>query len=76
MPLTQFLQNYSAICECLKQINDKSYGEVVAKALGLKALMMKFATFFGLKPDHLVFSATEQLSSTLQTHDINAQQAI
>ena len=38
--------------------------------------MMKFATFFGLKLGHLVFSATEQLSSTLQTHDINAQQAI
>ena len=35
--------------------------------------MMKFATFFG---GHLVFSATEQLLSTLQTHDINAEQAI
>ena len=70
------LQNYSAICECLEQISDESYGEVVAKALGLKALMIKFATFFGLKLGHLVFSATEQLSSTLQTHDINAQQAI
>ena len=70
------LKNYSAICECLEQISDESQGEVVAKALGLKTLMMKFATFFGLKLGHLVFSATEQLSSTLQTHDINAQQAI
>ena len=37
---------------------------------------MKFATFFGLKLGHLIFSATEQLLSTLQTHDINTQQAI
>ena len=70
------LKNYNAICECLEQISDESQGEVVAKALGLKTLMMKFATFFGLKLGHLVFNATEQLSSTLQTHDINAQQAI
>ena len=60
----------------VEQISDESQGEVVAKALGLKTLMMKFATFFGLKLGHLVFSATEKLSSTLQTHDINAQQAI
>ena len=37
---------------------------------------MKFATFFGLKLGHLVFSASEQLSVTLQSHDINAQQAV
>ena len=30
------LQNYSAICECLEQISDECYGEVAAKALGLK----------------------------------------
>ena len=50
--------------------SDKSYGDVVAMVLGLKTLMMKFAS--GLKLGHLVFSATEQLPSTLQAHDINA----
>ena len=38
--------------------------------------MTKFAVFFGLKFSMVIFSATEQLSVTLQSHDINAQQAI
>ena len=38
--------------------------------------MTKFAGFFGLKFSMVIFSATEQLSVTLQSHDINAQQAI
>ena len=38
--------------------------------------MTKFAAFLGLKLSRLVFSPTEQLSVTLQSHDINAQQAV
>ena len=38
--------------------------------------MTKFSVFFGLKFSMVVFSATEQLSVTLQCHSINAQQAI
>lgn len=38
--------------------------------------MTKFTTFFGLKLSRLVFSVTEQLSVTLQGHDVNAQQAV
>ena len=57
-------------------VNFHLSGIVVTKVLGLKVLMMKFATFFGLKLGHLVFSATKQLSVTLQSHDIYAQQAV
>ena len=37
--------------------------------------MTKFAVFLGLKFSVITFGATEQLSVTLQSHDINAQQA-
>ena len=74
--IDSILQNYSAIYECLEQISEESYGKLVAKVLGLKLLMTKFATFFGLKLGHLVFSATEQLSVILQSYEINAQQAV
>ena len=47
-----------------------------AKVLGLQALMTKCAVFFGLKLSMIIFSATEQLSVTLQCHDVNAQLAI
>ena len=38
--------------------------------------MDKFASFFGLRMSLLVFSASEQLSLSLQGHDITAQQAM
>ena len=74
--IDSILQNYSAICESLEQISSEGYGEPAAKSLGLRSLMTKFAAFLGLKLSRLVFSPTEQLSVTLQSHDINAQQAV
>ena len=35
--------------------------------------MEKFSTFFGLKLAYLVFVATEQLATTLQAKNVNAQ---
>ena len=69
------LQNYGTLCETLDEIGADTCGEPAAKALGLQALMTKFAVFLGLKFSVITFSATEQLSVTLQSHDINAQQA-
>lgn len=69
------LKNYSVVCEALDQIGHKTQGESSHKALGLSALMEKFSTFFGLKLAFLIFSATEQVSLTLQYKDINAQEA-
>ena len=73
--INSVLQNYDTLCETLDEIGAETHGEPAAKALGLRALMTKFAVFFGLKFSEMVFSATEQLSVTLQSHDINAQQA-
>ena len=69
------LKNYSVITEELEQIGEESHSESSRKALGLLALMERFSTYFGLKLAFLVFSATEQASSTLQYKDINAQEA-
>ena len=38
--------------------------------------MEKFSTYYGLKLAHLIFSATEQLSLTLQGHDTTIQEAV
>lgn len=38
-------------------------------------MLEKFCTYFGLKLSFLLFSAAEQLSVTLQGHDVNVQQA-
>ena len=69
------LKNYTVICKALDEISTQSNTEASWKASGLLASMEKFATFFGLKLAFLVFSATEQLSRTLQSADINAQEA-
>ena len=50
-------------------------GDSSAHASGYRALMEKFETFFGLRLSYLVFGATEEVSKTLQGHDLNAQDA-
>ena len=54
------LKNYAVICEELTEIGTDSHGEA--------------STFYGLKLAYLTFGASEQLSSTLQYKDINAQE--
>ena len=41
-----------------------------------KHSMLKFSSYFGLKMSHLILSATEQLSITLQGKDTTIQDAI
>ena len=72
--LESILKNYGVIRTELEQISQETCGEASSNASGLLALMDRFETF-GLRLSHLVFSATEQLSRTLQMHDINAQEA-
>ena len=73
--LEAVIKNYAVIIAELEIIAMESYGEPSRKATGLLALMEKFTTFFGLKLSFLVFSATEQLSRTLQRSDITAQES-
>ena len=53
------------------QRNDEHAG----RAGGLKTSMEKFSTFFSLKLSHFLFAASEQLSLSLQSKDISAQEA-
>ena len=68
------LENYSAVIEELHRIGE-SHCETSARAVGNAVMMERFSTFFGLKLSHLLFSAIEQVATTLQYKDINAQEA-
>ena len=71
------LKNYSVLQEALEKIGeDASTSDARAKAVGLGTCLEQFRTYFGLKLCHLVFSATEQLSSTLQSKTITAEVSI
>ncbi|XP_028419289.1 zinc finger MYM-type protein 1-like [Dendronephthya gigantea] len=72
--INAILKNYEIICNELEQVS-KDSGPSASNASGYVALMERFQTFFGLRLSYLVFSATEQLSRTLQGHDLNAQDA-
>ena len=50
--------------------------EYALKAIGYLNSMDTFSTYFGLELSKLVFSATEQLSITLQGTDTSLQQAV
>ena len=73
--INAILVNYPAISEELTEIGN-SRCEASSRAVGIMALMDRFSTFFGLKLAYLVFSATEQVSTTLQYKDINVQEAL
>ena len=70
------LKNYLVIDRELEELVEKYYGEPSRKAYGLRAILERFATYFGLRLSFLVFSATEQLSVTLQGKDINTHDAL
>ena len=73
--LDAIIKNYAVVCAELEKIGEDANNEPSRKASGLLALMDNFQTFFGLRFSFMVFSAMEQLSRTLQTSDINAQEA-
>ena len=70
------IANCSIIIQELDLIANEKHNETGSKAAGLIILMEKFASYFGLKLSYLVFSITEQLSSTFQNCHLNAQDAI
>ena len=67
--------NYNTLLVALDEINETCKDEYGRKAGGFLSLMEKFSTFFGLKMAHLVFSASEQLSTNLQAKNTTAQDA-
>ena len=70
------LKNYLVLMEALEKISEDSCtSDARAKAAGLSTCMEQFRTYFGLRMCHLVFSATEQLATTLQGKTITAEVA-
>ena len=69
------LVNYEALQAAMEEIIRLCKDEYGARAAGVLALLEKFETFFALKLAHLVFSASEQLSKTLQGKETNVQDA-
>ena len=59
------IKNYTSLLEILDGVS-KGCDHYAIRKGGQMALMGKFSTFFGLKFSHLVFSAAEQLSTTIQ----------
>lgn len=69
------LKNYSVLQETMIEVNTSQHDDNGIAAGGISALMDKFQTFWGLKLSHLLFSATEQLSLSIQGKDTSAQEA-
>lgn len=70
------LTDYNLLIETLEEIHQSTRDEYGMKAAGLQQALEKFNTLFTLKLCHLLFSAAEQLSVTLQTRSINIQDAL
>ena len=69
------LKNYQALLEALETINAESYDDYGRRAGGILSMLQHFDTFFGLHLSYLIFSATEQTSTTLQVKDTSVQEA-
>ena len=73
--LDAIIKNYEVIYMELDIVSKDSSDESSNKSPGLKALMEKFSTFFGLKLSFMVFSAMEEFSKVLQSSNLSAQEA-
>ena len=74
--IESILTNYNVLCDVLAEINREGRDEYAAKAGGYLNQLEKLYTYFGLKLSHLLFSATEQLSITLQGINKTIQEAV
>ena len=70
------LNNYRVLCDVLGNINREGRDEYAAKADGFLNQMERLYTYFGLRLSHVIFSATEQLSCTLQGSDTTIQTTV
>ena len=70
------ISNYQVLTTALIEIHDSGRDEYALKAGGYLNTMEKFSALFWLKLSHLIFSATEQLSITLQGRNTTMQEAV
>ncbi len=65
-PIDAILKDYNVLLEILEEIHDTTKDEYGLKVFGLMQLLENFGTLFGLKLSYQLFSASEQVSLTLQ----------
>ncbi len=70
------LKDYYVLLEILEEIHDTTKDEYGLKAFGLIQLLEKFDTLFGLNLSYQLFSASEQVSLTLQKKNIAIHDAL
>ena len=70
------LTDYALLLETLDEIQLTTHDEYGQKAGGLLQSLEKFNTLFGLRLSHLLFSAAEQVSLTLQRKDVALNDAL
>ena len=73
--INSVLSNYAVLMDTMEDINRTTNDEYLLIAGRQLTVMEKFSTFFQLKLSHLFFSASEQLSHTLQNEDISIHDA-
>ena len=70
------ITDYTLLLEIPEEIHLTTKDEYGLKAGGLLHSLEKFSTLFGLELSHLLFSASEQVSLTLQTKNIALHDAL
>ena len=70
------LRNYAAVLQALQEISEESHDDYGRRANGVMAQLQRFDTYFGLKLSYLIFSGTEQTSTSLQRVDTSVQDAL
>ena len=70
------LKDYILLLEALEEIHSTTRDEYGLKANGLLHALEQFSTLFGLRLSHLLYSAAETVSLTLQRKDIAIKDAL
>ena len=70
------IKDYGILLEALEEIQQTTRDDHGLKAGGLLHALNQFSTLFGLKLSHLLYSAAETVSLTLQRKDITLQDAL
>lgn len=70
------IKDYGILLEALEEIQQTICDDHALKAGGLLHALNQFSTLFGLKLSHLLYSAAETVSLTLQRKDITLQDTL
>ena len=74
--LEAIIENYKVLLETMLDVQNSGKDEYAMKAAGFLQSLDKFSTYYVLKLSHLVFSATEQFSTMLQSKNLTIQEAV